>query len=238
MAVNMTGPNMTGPGLPPPPGIIPNFIDPYSRKDVIEATIALCLALCTSFIALRIYTKVAIVRSILLEDFIIALTGLLFIAYCIIGFIVTHNGLGTHQWNVQLARVIRFGQWSVVAEAVTCSLDLLFKTAILLLYTRIFVPVKNKTYYLAHFVIWFNALFNVALMLAFVFQCTPRRKIWMGYMVHGHCINYGVMLVTAGIISAITDFHIFALPVITIWRLQLPVRKKTGISMVFAVGLL
>lgn len=51
------------PGLDPPPGVTPNFVDPETRAPyaIIAHTIALSLA--TIFVAMRMYTKIWITRS-------------------------------------------------------------------------------------------------------------------------------------------------------------------------------
>ena len=46
------------PGMPPPhPDIVPNFVDPYSRADLVVATTAVTLTVTTLLIIVRTYTK-------------------------------------------------------------------------------------------------------------------------------------------------------------------------------------
>lgn len=59
--------NITG-GLPPPPGVIPNFIDPYSKAWYSILTIVVCLTLTTLLIGIRICTKFLITKSHGWED--------------------------------------------------------------------------------------------------------------------------------------------------------------------------
>ena len=56
------------PGLAPPPGVTPNFIDPPSIH--LEASIALviCLAVTTPLVWLRLYTRLYIMKSHGLDD--------------------------------------------------------------------------------------------------------------------------------------------------------------------------
>ena len=56
------------PGLKPPPGVVPNFINPDNYQNTIIATLAVCLTLATLFTALRLYSKYFIIKSIALED--------------------------------------------------------------------------------------------------------------------------------------------------------------------------
>ncbi len=48
------------PGLPPPPGIVPSFVDPYNRADLVTFTTAITFTVATLFILIRAYTKYAI----------------------------------------------------------------------------------------------------------------------------------------------------------------------------------
>ena len=58
----------TLPAMKPPPGEVPNFVDPYSKGPilVIASTITLFLGLC--FFGIRIYTKLFIVRKAAWDD--------------------------------------------------------------------------------------------------------------------------------------------------------------------------
>lgn len=56
------------PGLAPPSGVTPNFIDPDNYQNTIIATLVVCLTMATLFTALRLYSKVFIIKSIALED--------------------------------------------------------------------------------------------------------------------------------------------------------------------------
>ena len=56
------------PELKPPPEVIPNFTNPENYQITIVFTLTLCLSLATIVTALRLYTKVFIIKSIALED--------------------------------------------------------------------------------------------------------------------------------------------------------------------------
>ena len=57
------------PGLKPPPGVLPNFVNPpESYQNTIVATMAVCLAVATLASAARLYTNVRIVKSVAMED--------------------------------------------------------------------------------------------------------------------------------------------------------------------------
>ena len=103
---------------------------------------------------------------------------------------------------------------------------------------RIFVvPKTGGLYYTIQFLVWLNALFYFADTMAEILQCVPRRKIW-NPTVKGHCINVNAAYITTAAVNVVSDFSILALPLFCVWHLQMPTRRKIGISAMFATGFL
>lgn len=108
------------------------------------------------------------------------------------------------------------------------------KFSILLLFLRIFVPHqtrKTKIYLSIWGVIWFNLLYCIALVLTVILQCvgkveTPGKT----------CIDTYLLLVTASTINVLSDVMMLIIPLAAVWGLHLPVNRKIGLSVVFAVG--
>lgn len=111
------------------------------------------------------------------------------------------------------------------------------KVAVLLQYLRIFVPARTRKFYLTWALIAINGTVNVSLAIALAFQCIPRRKIWTPAL-DGRCIHLGAAFLTSATTNVITDWAVFLLPLSSIWGLQLPWKRKIGVSAVFTVGLL
>lgn len=59
---------LEGPGLKPPPGVVPNFVDPPSQSAANVATQSICMILGTVCVFIRLYTRFFIVRSHGWED--------------------------------------------------------------------------------------------------------------------------------------------------------------------------
>ena len=59
---------LEGPGLEPPPGVIPNFVSPPSQKAANVACQSVCLTLATFCVFIRMYTRFFIIRSHGWED--------------------------------------------------------------------------------------------------------------------------------------------------------------------------
>ena len=79
----------------------------------------------------------------------------------------------------------------------------------------------------------FGYLFSNFITL--LFGCSPIAKYWKPD-IPGHCIetikaDYGY-----GSLNFITDLIMFVLPLPMVWKLQLSLKQKIGISLVFMAG--
>ena len=58
----------TTPAGPPPPGQVSNLVNPFYLRTISFTTHALCLAISTIAVALRIFTKVHVMKQFRYED--------------------------------------------------------------------------------------------------------------------------------------------------------------------------
>lgn len=110
------------------------------------------------------------------------------------------------------------------------------KLSILLLFLRIFVPPQTKKtgiYYSIWVVIWFIVLYCIALVLVVLLQCVGKVEV-----PGKTCIDTFSLLVTASLINVLSDIVMLIIPVVAVWGLRMPLKRKLGLSVVFAVGAL
>ena len=114
------------------------------------------------------------------------------------------------------------------------------KLSILLQYVQIFVPSKtrNMMYLASHALIWTNLLFYLISTFLEIFACKPIAKAWNPLITTGHCINVLALNVAASSINSVSDLLILILPQVSIWRLQMSLKRKIQISTIFAIGVL
>ena len=115
------------------------------------------------------------------------------------------------------------------------------KVTILCDWLRLFVAnfQRNSIFWLTHAMIWLNVLFYTIGSLIEIFRCTPREKIWNPLFQGGKCpIDIHAANLPSGIVNLISDIIILALPQWVIWNLNMPRRKKMGLSLLFTIGLL
>lgn len=114
------------------------------------------------------------------------------------------------------------------------------KLSLLLQYLKIFVPIRNYSFMVlvTYFVIWSNLIFYIISTFFEIFACKPREMYWNPLITNGHCFNISAINISSATINCISDFVILLLPQGVIWRLQMPLRRKLGISAIFLTGFL
>lgn len=99
---------------------------------------------------------------------------------------------------------------------------MLIKISILLFLLRLF-PVASfrPLAYVTMFIVVGNYIPTAIISIV---SCNPPSKTWDVTVMTGSCIDKAAFYVASSGINVITDIMIFALPLPTIWTLQLPLR--------------
>jgi hypothetical protein len=85
--------------------------------------------------------------------------------------------------------------------------------------------------------LWTNVAFYTAVLIAANISCKPYAKLW-DKTVPGTCNNNNAFDVATASYNFVSDFLILLLPQRIIWRLHLKLKKKIGIAVIFAIGLM
>ncbi|KAI9842653.1 MAG: hypothetical protein M1837_007020 [Sclerophora amabilis] len=231
---------LDGPGLAPPPGVTPNLVNPDNLDVYLVVSLTLCLTLTTLAIGTRMYTKGFITRSLGWDDYTSLLAWLMFIAQSATSAICVEQGGGIHQWDLPLRKVFRVLYYINVTSILYGPTVFVVKLSILLQYLRIFVPVPKSNrimYWGIILTIGGNLVFYTVHMFIGIFACNPREKMWNKLITEGHCHDANKIYISSGYLNVASDFIIFFLPLSNIWKLRMPLRRKIGVSAVFAIGL-
>lgn len=148
-------------------------------------------------------------------------------------------GFFVHQWNITLRSAQNVQKTlQIAATCYTITLALV-KAAILLQWIRIFAPraTRGAFFWTCHAILWTNLLFYLSTTVAGNLICVPFQRIW-DKTVPGVCYNGRTLNMTIGAFNLASDICILLLPQRVIWRLNMSFRKKLGIALTFAVGLL
>ncbi|KAK4167928.1 hypothetical protein QBC43DRAFT_297179 [Cladorrhinum sp. PSN259] len=234
----MTSSDSTVGVAPPPPGVIPNFEHPSAslvNRLILAAAIAPAVTL--PFLLLRLYTSNFIVRRWNKDDTLIILGYICALSYAIITGIQTHNGAGTHLYEVTAHKFRAFMKVGAIGGSITYNLSTLFiKLSILTLYLR-YSPPSRKYFRIAVYVVMFIAAgYCFTNAISFLFTCTPIERLWDPAGTPGRCIDsYEHFMAGAGL-NVGTDIIILLLPVWMLWGVRLGTWQKVGLAGILMCG--
>jgi hypothetical protein len=115
----------------------------------------------------------------------------------------------------------------------------LLKVAILLEWARLFVPPgrRNSFYWTCRITMVINIAYYTAGIVASALTCAPLEKTW-DTSLSGQCLNTASFFISNASLNLVSDIIVLALPHKVIWNLRMSRRKKIGVSLVFAIGIM
>ncbi|KAJ8130427.1 hypothetical protein O1611_g3201 [Lasiodiplodia mahajangana] len=231
---------LNGPALQPPDGIASNFENPPNHNGVVLGIAVPFTILAFIFVSIRIYVKMFVTKKVRVEDGIALLAlgpyiGTLWVVYGTYSL----NGIFVHQWDIRL-RDFLFIIYHITLLPLFYAFFMLFaKTAILLEWLHIFAPggQRNIIYWTCWPVLALNVAFYLAGIFVIVFTCSPPEKFWH-ILTPGTCFNRRAFDFSSSIINLSFDLVILLIPQRVIWKLNMNLRRKISVSLIFSVGVL
>ncbi|KAJ5967749.1 hypothetical protein N7501_003997 [Penicillium viridicatum] len=196
------------------------------------------MGLATLTVALRLYTRVYVVKAPGLDDLIIIGALLVDLAFFAFILLERENGLGIpmSELSVDVLRNHLFWLWLLVPFYNMTMV--LAKFSALTLYTRLFRP---HPFLLATYIVM-GCLVIIGLWttLSGFFFCTPVHAFWStsAEVRKTKCLPTTPVWFTNAALQTVTDLVILILPMPLLWKLQLPKRQKCGIIVVFGLGIM
>ena len=109
------------------------------------------------------------------------------------------------------------------------------KCSILFLYVRLF-GIRREFRTWCYILLGITIAWALALELGSIFQCHPVAAAWDPLGDRSNCVPLKELLIGTNVPNICLDFIILVTPFYPIWNLQLPLRKKFLISLIFVVG--
>lgn len=226
-----------------------------TKQPAIVATSVVFLVVCNVSVLVRILSQLRVSKRLFVDDF-----AIVFAALCsdVIGALylnATTNGLGLHIYRVLIEdtnppqNAIALFKALYLNAVLTGPCFLAIKISLLWFYRRTFL-VHQRWLLIAW---WINVvyiiLWGIGSTFFYILQCIPPQYYWQRLYalfkipppspVSGQCNSDTAVLVALPLIfSLISDFGILLLPVTTVSRLQMGIRRKVGLIALFSVGLL
>ncbi|KAI0474458.1 hypothetical protein F4859DRAFT_514990 [Xylaria cf. heliscus] len=207
--------------LPPPPGVEPNFDDPFNRGPIYIIIASVFLALPAFFVGIRLWARVVIQRSPWWDDLACVLALLLQASYIGINIWLCLHGVGKHLWNVRLVDFLRLiPPGRVLADITELSIGST-KLALLLFYYRLF---------------WPNLYTRIGIFIGIAFVVAVYGSLFFLFVFLEVMKTTGANK-TIAIVNVLSDFYILFLPITAVLQLQLTRKKKLGLVALFSTGL-
>lgn len=84
---------------------------------------------------------------------------------------------------------------------------------------------------------YFTIVLGVSILIADIFQCTPVAYVYDFSIPGGHCIKQGAFYVSTATMTIFTDLLVVVIPMIIVYSLQMPIRRKLVVVGILCLGL-
>ena len=110
------------------------------------------------------------------------------------------------------------------------------KLSIMLLIKRVFCSVKRDVaYWLTILLMFVNTGFYFAFIIVATAECLPRSKLWNNEEA-GKCLDIFKLYIASSVFNLLSDIAMLSVLIYLVWRLQMSIRRKVGISAIFCTG--
>ncbi|KAH7053393.1 hypothetical protein B0J12DRAFT_718522 [Macrophomina phaseolina] len=210
----------------PPPGYRVDFDHPARKGDVTGYWVfAIGLVVAFMFLLMRLYTKICVSRSFVIDDACIVLSFVrrrpLFV---LTNFSLTHS---LDMWQNEIQGLI------MCASVLYAPAQGFAKFSLLLFYRRL-APFKwfQVAIYIVMFVVF---AYTLGIMFSLIFPCRPIVSNW-DVTVTGKCISKTGIYIATAVINIATDIALLVLPIPVLARLQMPLLEKAALIAMFSIG--
>jgi hypothetical protein len=212
---------------------------PHSElAHLLQAVTIPCLALVYVAIAIRIFTRRHIMKTITLEDaaMIVASIG----STIHVSVLLETSSLGPGQNGVNVATAnasYKIEKTKYAAQIVYCLSIWAAKLGVLLQIKHLFTGSKKNFIHRGFWtLVWVVSCAYLVVLIMWLFPCNPIKSFRTNGPQGGKCNTEVGML--SGFASFGSDVAILALPIAAIAKLQMCLSKKMGVSAVFGTGIM
>nr|OQO29515.1 hypothetical protein B0A51_02607 [Rachicladosporium sp. CCFEE 5018] len=170
------------------------------------------------------------------DDATITVACLLSIALGAINIVGVASGKGHHACALGKSAIVEVGKLSWINQVILFITLCLIKTSICLLLLRI-KTTKHFSWFI-YAIIALMSLTTLEAIIALMVECTPVYAFWNRSA--GKCRSPNLRIYSIYVqasFSVFTDLLCSLLPIVILWKLQLPTRKKVGICVLMGLGL-
>ncbi|KAH9989111.1 hypothetical protein F4779DRAFT_638146 [Xylariaceae sp. FL0662B] len=220
----------------PPPGV-ERFGDTTTQHAAMVIIGIVAFSIATTVYALRIWTRVRLVKIMpRVDDYLAGVALLLGWTFFITKMFMAFTGGGGKQfWQVTTSEYEVLLKWTM-ACATTYTLSSVFAKLSLLCFYRGLSPEKSFRI-VVNTLIGLISIYAITWTCLNIFGCKPLHAAWdVAAMATGECIDKGKFYLSASVTNVCMDGIVLLLPLRIVIPLQMPKRQKVTLLLLFATG--
>ncbi|UNI24555.1 hypothetical protein JDV02_010290 [Purpureocillium takamizusanense] len=208
---------------------------PNRGPELLAVNIFFCV-LAGVIVLLRCYSRAALIKGFGLDDWLMILSTLFFLAYCVMSNLGVKHGTGQHQGSLakeDIKQATMYWWFCYIFFSLTMITS---KVSFAWFLLRITTTRSHSL------IIYGASLCTVVAGGVFffvtLFQCNPISSYWDKDQ-GGHCLNMNIIMALAylySVFSVITDFTFAILPGFIIWHLKLKTRARVALIGLVVMG--
>ncbi|KAM3064744.1 hypothetical protein ACMFMG_005735 [Clarireedia jacksonii] len=215
----------------PPPGVIPNFVNPPSLLPAQAGVWGTLIFITVICVACRCYSSFQSSSKLAADDWT-AIIATIF-ALCHSAIILSFGRTARHQWDIPVAWLLgTYIKKSFALQFFASLAVFTAKASLLLLYRAIFSVKKWMNYAVYAGIVW-DALANLPYIPLAIYFCAPHNSEHWDFTVSKRCGKPIKWDITTGVMILVLDLYILVLPLPILMKLQLSHRKRLGLLAVF-----
>ncbi|KAF2498106.1 hypothetical protein BU16DRAFT_445842, partial [Lophium mytilinum] len=210
--------------------------DPDTRVVMTLGWLLASMILMIFFVFARFYSKFTIKTTIGVDDWVMVTAALCAIPVSLVGCAATGFGLGWKSANLKPGWEETYAKACIGNIALIPMSMSLTKISLCLTYLRLFPSRSNKIFCWTAIV--YCVAWAIASIFVLIFACIPVAAVWDLSIVDKKCIDFKAALLSFAALNSLSDFLVFLWPARSLWSIQLPVKQRLGLILVFAVGII
>ncbi|KAL8993933.1 MAG: hypothetical protein Q9169_005968 [Polycauliona sp. 2 TL-2023] len=224
---------MSSPAPPSPNG-------DENRQGGILITTFVVTVLASIAVALRMATRIWIVKNVGWDDYTILFATIGIIIGTGLVVVQVHYGFGRHRIYLSENDFLQFTKYAYIEWIQTFQTLMFNKLSICFLLLRI--PVEKYLIRPIQGAIVFLVVTNIILTLLWILQCDPVEGAWAKETSPPpKCFTDAQLqriIISQALISIISDFALALFPIVLLWKVQIPIRVKVGLCTLMSLGLI
>ncbi|KAH8668777.1 hypothetical protein BX600DRAFT_538784 [Xylariales sp. PMI_506] len=224
--------------IPAPDGYVVNFANPTRNWTLINQTYWIYgsgTILALFFLAQNIFVKLFINRKFDLETgCLVASWAFSVVVQALLISTVAGGLTGTHAWEISLTQ---YNYWSLifyVSSTLYTPTTGFAKLSLLCFYSKL--SPARWWIWCTRVSLFILAGYSIAITLAMLFACNPIKRSWDVTVTEGSCINRADLYIAIAALQILTDIGLIVMPIPMIYGLQMRVRQKIGLLLMFVIG--